>query len=1631
MNYKIFSLLLLAVTFLGYNVSAQSTYQLKDFKTTAQNDNYTKNKFAIVKGDSLIHEYEYDPMQIKKVIVIFSKPPLSRVYPQKNQNQFQKERRVEVQSAYYEIQAEHSLFRSDLSVIEQKLKSEIQTQASQISVEYLFEYETAINGFAIKTNNHIVNEIKKLPYVIGVYDDQEFKIDFEEQKATGEIIKSLDKIDSEYTGKGVVIGIIDTGIDYTHPDLGGGFGSNYKVIGGYDFFNNDNNPMDDNGHGTFVAGIAAANGNTFNGLAKDAKLLAYKVLGSTGWGSSSLVIAAIEKCLNPDGNNLTDDAVNVINLSLGNVMGDPKDPSSQAVDNACQYGVVCVVAAGNDGGSLGYNSIASPASSIQAISVGAADGASDIAYFSAKGPTRFDYAIKPELLAPGVNIYSTKVGGGYNTASGTSSAAPYIAGVTALLKEKNPNWNHQEIKSLLTQSTIDLGKDVWSQGFGLIDKDKSLLQDVLIIPATFNMGIVNTSDVINKKIKIHNYSNSNAHYTLSLESTQSLNAIFDPSTVDVKAQDSAEISVNISVNSSMGYIDVNKEDWLPYYGEIKAVSTNDTLRVLFSFLRSHFLTINIDNYENISTFFYIHNKGNFIYLKDGPQIRNDYSDGKTILLNEGIYDAIGFQTETNIDNWTITRYLVTQENIDITKTRTVDLRKSLAKYKRTLVARDDNGAVISFNRQSSIANFVHTLSGYGFFYDTEGFKEFDELHYNKISSDYRYDWYTTSRVYEEPVYHFKVSLTDVSRDISEELNLKNFARVKLYYKTPQNVENIWMREWNGGTVVLSADWDLKKAVFNTPFVNNAYLMEDPYERFPYSAIAGVYTDVFFFSSSQTTDPNMATHLYTTPWYKVLNGKIESFLYVDKDNNQLTIRGNKITYGLGPVHWFAVFENNANYLKLRSNTGVGFAFNSYINQQEKIFFPFVLNQLQDFSPQPDLSFTIYDGNGNIVKSGKFGDFFISGIKNNLYDYYSQISLPSSGKYTLQVVDSSYTIQNHKGKMTVTAVANTQEVDKNPPSMKSFNILTNGEFTDLVSIEQPSGIQFFVEDKESSVTASLFYREFNQSVWEEINVLYQEGLYYAEINSQFPRGYVSLKLNVKDSGGNELEYIAEPAFYNSDQNLKPLQATLSEPLNESKSNSTSLKLKWLTSEGADRYHLQLSEDSLFTNIVINDSLLTINEKYATNLKNDTKYFWRVNAINMYGKGVWSTVWKFRTKLALPNKIALINPEDKFVLTTDSLQFKWRRSSPQVSKYWFVISTDSLYKNTVVDTTLTDTTKVYKNFVSVYSYWWKVKAKNESGWGQFSDPRKIFLSFKPSQTTLLEPINGSKGKQISLKLKWLPLEGALRYHFQLSYDSLFTNVAVNDSLLTTTEKSVNYLKNDTEYFWRVSVINMYGEGKWSEAWKFRTKLMLPNKIALVFPEDKYVLTTDSLQFEWRKSSPQISKYWFAISTDSLLKNAVIDTMLTDTVKVYKNFVAGYNHWWVVKAKNESGWGTYSDSRKIFFNPVDVEEMEELPTVYSLSQNYPNPFNPTTTIEYTIPNIETLHATSQQHVTLKIYNILGREVTTLVNEHKQPGRYKVEFGTHGSELPSGIYFYRLTVSSSASSAQVYSAVRKMILLK
>ncbi|MGG0177806.1 S8 family serine peptidase [Gottfriedia acidiceleris] len=228
------------------------------------------------------------------------------------------------------------------------------------------DYTFTFNGVSLQVPKNKIDKLRTLPGVKAVYQDQQYHADLAKSVpliGAPDVWSKHDQNNQEVTGKGVTVAVIDTGVDYDHPDLGGAFGLGHKVVGGYDFVNNDNDPMDDYGHGTHVAGIIAANGK-LKGVAPDASITAYKVLDNNGSGTTSNIIAGIEAAISPDNPYPAD----VINMSLSGP-GDGSDPISQAAQNAVDAGVVVVAAAGNAGPE--YGTIGAPAMAEGVLAVGA------------------------------------------------------------------------------------------------------------------------------------------------------------------------------------------------------------------------------------------------------------------------------------------------------------------------------------------------------------------------------------------------------------------------------------------------------------------------------------------------------------------------------------------------------------------------------------------------------------------------------------------------------------------------------------------------------------------------------------------------------------------------------------------------------------------------------------------------------------------------------------------------------------------------------------------------------------------------------------------------------------------------------------------------------------------------------------------------------------------------------------------------------------------------------------------------------------------------------------------------------------------------------------------------------------
>ncbi len=284
------------------------------------------------------------------------------------------------------------------------------------SISPKFTYDAAINGFAATLNAAQVCAFQKRPNIRSIEMDKEV--------STSEVSQSwgLDRIDDvslpldntyDYfsTGSGVTAYVIDTGIEVTHPDFGGRAKLGYSAVGG--------KATDCNGHGTHVAGTI---GGTKYGVAKRVNLVAVKVLNCAGSGTNSGVIAGINWVIK----NHPNATAAVANMSLG---GGFSQAINNAVANLVADNVTVALAAGNENVDACSTS---PASTPTAITVAASTSADLMASFS-------NYGNCVDLIAPGVGITSAWLKSGTNTISGTSMAAPHVAGLAARYLQGNPN----------------------------------------------------------------------------------------------------------------------------------------------------------------------------------------------------------------------------------------------------------------------------------------------------------------------------------------------------------------------------------------------------------------------------------------------------------------------------------------------------------------------------------------------------------------------------------------------------------------------------------------------------------------------------------------------------------------------------------------------------------------------------------------------------------------------------------------------------------------------------------------------------------------------------------------------------------------------------------------------------------------------------------------------------------------------------------------------------------------------------------------------------------------------------------------------------------------------------------------
>jgi subtilisin family serine protease len=457
-----------------------------------------------------------------EVVVTLKQPPLAEVFARDRSlafSSFLRPRRLLLSAPASRA------YLDRLGRIQRSLQARIGEAISRAQLRW--RYGVVLNGFAVVVPEGQIERLARIPGVERVWPTIRYHPLLDK---TPQVIgaPALWGPTLAGAGPGMKIGIIDDGIDQTHPFFapngyvyppgfpkGQAAFTTAKVIVARAFpprtprYANAGLPFDpeQSEHGTHVAGIAAGNNGTIgdggerlSGVAPRAYLGNYKALTipTPAFGLNGNVpelAAAVEAAVR--------DGMDVLNLSLGEPEVEPgRDVLAKALNAAADAGVPSAVAAQNDFSSFGFGSVGSPASAQKTIAAGASTGGHGSATtdapasFSSAGPTSYSLRFKPEVTAPGTDVLSSLPGGGFGELSGTSMAAPHVAGAVALLRQRHPGWTPAQIKSALVLTGVPVrsaaGVEVspLREGGGRIDLVRADQPFVFAAPTTLSFGLL-------------------------------------------------------------------------------------------------------------------------------------------------------------------------------------------------------------------------------------------------------------------------------------------------------------------------------------------------------------------------------------------------------------------------------------------------------------------------------------------------------------------------------------------------------------------------------------------------------------------------------------------------------------------------------------------------------------------------------------------------------------------------------------------------------------------------------------------------------------------------------------------------------------------------------------------------------------------------------------------------------------------------------------------------------------------------------------------------------------------------------------------------------------------------------------
>lgn len=480
-------------------------------------------------------------------------------------------------------------------------------------------------------------------------------------------------------------------------------------------------------------------------------------------------------------------------------------------------------------------------------------------------------------------------------------------------------------------------------------------------------------------------------------------------------------------------------------------------------------------------------------------------------------------------------------------------------------------------------------------------------------------------------------------------------------------------------------------------------------------------------------------------------------------------------------------------------------------------------------------------------------------------------------------------------------------------------------------------------------------------------------------------------------------------------------LNTPANNSQNVPLNIELKWGHSSDATQYIVHVSGHPNFETLLINYQDVYQNKLSTTGLQSNKSYYWKVKGKNTRGESGWSQVFSFST-IILPLPPTLESPPNNAQNIPTTTEITWA-SSLNATSYDLQVSENPNFTPLFIEAA--NLIQLHYQLINLKNdkvYYWHVMARNNNGTSGWSQTFSFTTGALPEIPVLEFPLNNAQNIPSNLELKWQGSTNSSRYTLQIAEFNNFASLFINVENITATKYQVAGLKNAQVYYWHVMAFNNWGNSNWSQTYSFTTGA-IPQVPELEYPSNGQTNISTDIALRWFPSQGALS-YDLEVAENQLFNPLKIRVgEITSTTFQLNNLLNSQTYYWKVKSRNSFGLSDWSQTYNFHTAPAVSVEESGIPTETMLHQNYPNPFNPTTVIGFQL--------STEENVTLKVYDLLGREIATLINGYMEPGKYKSVFTilpgndiNRFTYISSGIYLYRLTCGN-------YTSTKKMLIQK